>query len=592
VVGQAPAPTLSDRGDGNTRVTFDGWELDWEFYGEIAVDGTHFMYNVTAGATAAIIAKGGAERTGYYFDLNLAFGTWAAGNLMAPVRGNWMNQNNTLAGAFAAAANLDSLLIWYVDAANNLFWGEIVSANTTKGVDVLGMTSERRTSLSELNHMYYLNGNLAGITRQIIFRNLALFCGKANAGHGIWWNDTSGAGLGIRVTRCVIHSAYIAFRPQAGLNNCCQIDNCIIVSSSRAGIFANMPALCYFTTVIGSNSSVGANAGFEFNFLASTCVNCVAAWNPTGDFIELGGMAAFTNNGSSDATGTAGLQNLTRATFAFWQDNDYGNFGYDFRVVRTSTLLGAGVAVAGLTYDIDGNTRADPPTPGAHEGTEKPYQNYVPAVPTNVACTDAGTDQDLAFTWTNPAGTYLAADMVIIYDNTGTELGRGLADRGILVITGFANFTFVGGMYATAISDNGIESAASNVVSNTPTRRVSGHGQAHIICDGAADEEEILHYLWFISSTAALAETRRLAAQAQIDAREEITDWDYSTEDPDVTVAGLEVGLTYWVFVVAVDEDNLGTDTNALDILQITAQAGDFQARIRVLDKTMINVTP
>ena len=69
IAGYGPECTMSDNGSGAVRVTFPAYDFDWELYGEIAVDGSNYLYNQTTTTSAAITAKGGTESTGYYFDI-------------------------------------------------------------------------------------------------------------------------------------------------------------------------------------------------------------------------------------------------------------------------------------------------------------------------------------------------------------------------------------------------------------------------------------------------------------------------------------------------------------------------------------------
>jgi hypothetical protein len=68
-------------------------------------------------------------------------------------------------------------------------------------------------------------------------------------------------------------------------------------------------------------------------------------------------LAKFASLGTVAAIGYSAALNDTPAA-------DYG----DFRPQTGSVLIGAGVAVAGITTDITGATRSDPPTIGAYEG--------------------------------------------------------------------------------------------------------------------------------------------------------------------------------------------------------------------------------
>ncbi|PIX45350.1 MAG: hypothetical protein COZ56_02055, partial [Armatimonadetes bacterium CG_4_8_14_3_um_filter_58_9] len=67
--GYGPQCTMSDNGAGKVRVTFPAWDFDWELYNDMAVDGSHYLYNQSTAVSGAITAKGGIESSGYYFDI-------------------------------------------------------------------------------------------------------------------------------------------------------------------------------------------------------------------------------------------------------------------------------------------------------------------------------------------------------------------------------------------------------------------------------------------------------------------------------------------------------------------------------------------
>jgi hypothetical protein len=70
-------------------------------------------------------------------------------------------------------------------------------------------------------------------------------------------------------------------------------------------------------------------------------------------------LAKFASLGTVEAIGYSETLNNTPA-------EDFG----DFRPQAGSVLIGAGVAVSGITDDIEGNLRPDPPTIGAYEYVE------------------------------------------------------------------------------------------------------------------------------------------------------------------------------------------------------------------------------
>jgi len=261
-----------------------------------------------------------------------------------------------------------------------------------------------------------------------------------------------------------------------------------------------------------------------------------------------------------------------------WWGASYGNLVYDMRATQASApLVGGGQPLAAVPIDCDNNPRSlTTPTVGWHEGTQKPYQNYVPPRPENFAMTNLGTDSDLLFSWENGAD-YLALDDMLIVDALGVEVARARASAGQIVIGGMLNQAAYFNISAVAVSDNGVRGPVSRVAGNTPTQRIIGRTTIHLTCDAAADEEEIWRYYWFVGTSLAATQALRLAVQALIDARLPLTGFAAVTDMPDLEQAGYLVAnpaADYWGFVVAMDEDGVCTPTNAADIAHIVANPG------------------
>ena len=566
IVGYAPQPTLSDDGTGNTRVTFGPWELDWEWFNLMAV-GVDFVANTNTLTTAMITAKGGTERTGYYFDLQLAFGTWAAGNRCSPQRGAVVSWRTTWALGWAAAVVLDSILFWAQTATGRDSCWALNTGATVKGVDIFGMFARQQTVLmvpTNVNGFVTLSGNLNAINRQLIYRNVTLVQDRGN-GAFAYWNDTGGAGRGIFIDRVRSYGVQLLSLIAGGVR-VCEARNSFTLGTSAASVALACGAIFRFLTGYGGASGINCNGSPSIleNCLMFSATNCYA------------GVAAAVMNtcGSFDATGTVGLRNLVDGDMRWWWDNDYGNVGRIPFLMSTSPMRGIGTFVPGLTWDILGETRANPPTLGCHEGLEvKAVQNYQAPIPAGFAAVDALTGTEIIFSWTNGAD-YLAADRVIIYDNAANVIGESLASAGAVRLGGFPNGVPMLNMYATGVSDNGVESAISALATATPTGANTCAGILHMRCDAAADEESVTRYLWFISPDAVTAQARRLLAQAQIDAREEVTDYNLATPIREAETDGQVANNWYWCFVVAVDEDNLGTPTAVGDVGVFQAEDG------------------
>ena len=96
ILGQPSNLTVASAGTGgNVRMTYAPWELDWEWFTTIVVG--DWLANTTTGVSAQIIAKGGAENLGYWFEVGVAFpsANWNTGDRITPQRQAAINQYAT-----------------------------------------------------------------------------------------------------------------------------------------------------------------------------------------------------------------------------------------------------------------------------------------------------------------------------------------------------------------------------------------------------------------------------------------------------------------------------------------------------------------
>jgi hypothetical protein len=154
-------------------------------------------------------------------------------------------------------------------------------------------------------------------------------------------------------------------------NGPCKIENTIVLSVRRntsfgtcAGIFTNSWNTSISNCLVVDNKNIYFGAGVGVIATTQTTIkNCVSLNNG----VDFSGTAnaSSSNNASTDATapGSASLLNLT----------DYENllspYSGDPSFKLGSSLIGAGVAIGGLTTDIAGNEYNDPPSIGPLEYT-------------------------------------------------------------------------------------------------------------------------------------------------------------------------------------------------------------------------------
>jgi hypothetical protein len=373
-----PFTTMSDNGAGAQRITFAPWELDWEFFNAINPV-AHFIANTTAGQAFPVIAKGGAENLGYWFDVDTPAGTWASGDRCTPQRQLGIQQFPTFLAATLAMANDDVFLVWYQNVANRRTWAERILW-VDEGGRAWGMLSRQQIGIippADDTECVMNGGNLSVMAGQTMITNFTLTSVGENA---IRYAPLMGAqwvqGNGILITRCRIrggvNGVYID-RCNAGS---CLIGNCVFTGCLNG---VNLPADADEVFVYYSDA-VDCNVGFNFddnrviprNLVASECAVCFQGV----------GIANCLNCADTDGTLPIAATNLrncdTRAEIFFFHDLARpGNkaFDYDWRSHFDSVLRAAGVAVgyAPLAWDADGLLRPGPPSIGAYEWRSTAY---------------------------------------------------------------------------------------------------------------------------------------------------------------------------------------------------------------------------
>ncbi len=117
-----------------------------------------------------------------------------------------------------------------------------------------------------------------------------------------------------------------------------------------------------FISVIRDSGAAASGNAFDFSY-NGTLVNCVEYNHSAAVSGSFG--AGSGNNASKQASGMPGSNNVYNITSAAW--NNITAAALDLTVPSGSVLAGAGIAVAGVTTDLLGRTRANPPTIGALE---------------------------------------------------------------------------------------------------------------------------------------------------------------------------------------------------------------------------------
>ena len=364
VLGYPQACTMSDNGAGKVRVTLPGNALDPKFYAAIAVDGSHYLDNVTqSGGTAAITAKGGSKAGGYYFDLggiNYPSAAWAANDQCIPIRQSTAYNYTSIANLLAAVAVMDVALVCRSSATlDTWLWGAVSMAAAP--LSIWGMPCNAKVLFSGSSNAITCSGDISAQTSQITFENFTIYAG--GTGSGIVYScDAGKAGAGFLASR-IWFTGYSGCLSSANVTAHTEIfHNCVFLSCYQGLGGSGLPPQdaynCFFYEC--------SRAIYFTGSVANVIKNCMFMKNAS---VSFSGSAVTYCASDIAISGTGCIQNQTRAQLALWQDND-GGFGvFAARCLSTSTLIGAGNATGAPTVDIDMTTRPNPPSIGPHEGT-------------------------------------------------------------------------------------------------------------------------------------------------------------------------------------------------------------------------------
>jgi len=204
------------------------------------------------------------------------------------------------------------------------------------------------------------------MTSQVTARNETAY-----AGNFLTYEPNSGqAGAGVIVSRCIALGPYTVLVRLERYAAASTIKNCIAIgANSMIMAYESDAAHIYeFCT------AYDCLYGICYAYAGQTIKNCLFFTSYSG--VYSGAAASITYCASNDATlgeGTGNIQNQTRANLAMWVDSNSGCKWPNPRILSTSACYHTGTAVGGIATDIDGNTRMNPPSIGAHEGTSQAY---------------------------------------------------------------------------------------------------------------------------------------------------------------------------------------------------------------------------
>lgn len=368
IVGYAPQITVT----GNSVYWARG-EYDAQIFSEFTT--SHYIANQTDSDTKQITANNGLQADGSWKMTVADASSWTTGDRAIPQIGSAYAQYNTVALAWAARASYDNFRLCYSSTGGRkTFLAFNAGAATNDAINVHGMIPHVCVYAPNNGGGYNINGNMAWQTTQFVIRNITFLGGRGGSlggnGQGVYYYDTSGAGAGVVVDRCVTYTPYcgITFESSSKANSCIA-KNSIFIGAFAGAIFNSAQHM--YNCV-----SVGCEYGMAFNNTVSTVKNCFSCDCSSASFFEKNSVTG-SNNASDDSTAPGtGPVSCTRAQARFICDV-YGMGGTDFRIAPDSDLYGAGVAVSGVTHDLDGIAWTASPSIGA--SNTPPFLEVIPA---------------------------------------------------------------------------------------------------------------------------------------------------------------------------------------------------------------------
>jgi len=322
----------------------------------------------------------------------------------------------TIADAFAAASEGDTLELYYADTARNPKWAGQINAGsaTTKGVNISGTLAGQRTTvlISGVN-LFYSWSNSEG-AKSVTISNLT-FCLTNNP-----------------------NSATVCLKFDGSAGNTATVDSCRVIGGFVQAVQCYAPTAtvknCLFH---GVGRPLIGDGDTTVYFHNNTCVDCPSAINiqyageiRNSVFLNSGatqyfgaGVTATNNVSTGTAPGTGGLDSVSYPDLRLWE-TDLGGYGMIAPQIFPDSVLASGGVDVGLTSDIDGLAYAPGVFPrGCSRGVDiLPTQGHVLSTETyngTAALTGQFVNADaayylLGYTWgaggTEFSGEYVCGD--------------------------------------------------------------------------------------------------------------------------------------------------------------------------------------
>jgi len=274
----------------------------------------------------------------------------------------------TKAAAYAAASENDTLEFHYSDQYANPIWRDTGIAITAKVVSFSGGLTGRRTIFYTTGNTFLLmDGDPGATAGACTLKNLNIIVHSYGSASGqVYWRPNTNL-PGLNIDNCVISGSSYGIRIMSAVE--INLTNSIFIYTSYrdlvycagSGVTGN---ITFCTFMFSNRSSLRlANSNIDVR-------NCLSFGSVDSAFYQAAGGSSSDYNASDDgyAPGLNSRINERYPDIEFITENANDKYPLDWRIATTSSLVGQGVAVAGITTDIDGETRADPPAIGASEG--------------------------------------------------------------------------------------------------------------------------------------------------------------------------------------------------------------------------------
>lgn len=267
-----------------------------------------------------------------------------------------------------------------------------------------GLTGITTDSTNRVTLTYDSGGRNDGRSRAVSGAGCSIV-GSATTGtirHAIQYVSIVGIEISSTLSRPAINFTFGTFT--AGANETL-LDSCVIHNTGSSTNYLIAASVANLNAVLNNVTGYGGSRVIDTRLSSSAEIDYCTFWQHTDQlgvvsdseltcrntyagrssgtsecFYTGAAAPSGSNNASSDTTATIDYTNSVNSVAGASTFVSVTAGSEDFTKLASTSLAGAGVAIAGITTDIIGNTRGTPPDIGAFEDVGGPAANYLPLI--------------------------------------------------------------------------------------------------------------------------------------------------------------------------------------------------------------------